>query len=324
MWQKTSMALGLLTASVMWSSASAAQTCPSTADRHEKDDIFYESPRERLLKGSVAAGRTCMSIVPTYLQGQHKREACPAGYSFERASVLYPSPRERLLSKLTKEEDRFCVGVVKPNSGALGVSRPAITLLGKLNHAVLTGQDLVKTSTTNAQSCEQSCRTLALCAAWSWKAADKSCALKSQAGDLQFSANAASGWSSQYFKRQLGSGTQAKPNFVDEDNSPGKAQRLFGVKHKQQGLPKHAQILKTMPRASLDDCAMLCAAEKSVVCSAFTYDQGSNSCSIYKPGASFFDSDIKATGWVGVRRTPTNPEPPVRSGSAKRSSGEQA
>lgn len=317
---KTSTIFLLVTLSLVWASTAAAQTCPTNQFKHEKDDIFYPSPRDRIAKGKVVSGRTCVSIVP-YLSPRESQQGkgCPRGYGYERAGILYPSPRKRLLGHSTKEEERFCVAIVKPSSGALGASRPALSMQ-QLSDAILNGAELNKTTTPTAQACKQSCSTLALCAAWSWTPNNKTCSLKREAGELAFSSNAVSGWTSMYEKLNHG-GMGIGSYYKEEQSSISKHSRLFATKYQQQGVPRFATVLKEWKTVQdMDDCARRCLESSSVVCSAFTYEQPTKSCKIYNPGASFFDTEVKATSWVGIRRRANAPNPPTRSSKPSHSS----
>ena len=313
----TSITLSIIMASVVGSSMAIAQPCPPGL-KHEKSDIFYSGPRGRIAKGNIVSARTCVSTtLLVHAQQQSHGKSCPSGYSKEKAQILYPSPRKRLLGYSTQETELFCVATVKPNSGALGVSRPPITFAHELRDAVLTGEAGQKITTTSALACKRSCSTLAFCSGWSWIPSNKACTLTRYANKLSFAPNAISGWSTyrhnrhqSYFKRDI--------------NDILNNEKLFSIQKGQGGIRKNISELDTSTTADREACARRCLINHPVICGAFEYNDANRSCKRYKSGASYFDADVSSPNWIGIRRTAGNPNPPKRSTKASRSSGDKA
>lgn len=104
------LALALLSPMLVVRDAQAAEDCPD-GYRHERADVFHDSPKARLARPHTSAeGRVCVQTARPTLQSNAL--ICPKRTRLERVGIFHDSPKNRLVgdNAVKKGDTRFtCV-----------------------------------------------------------------------------------------------------------------------------------------------------------------------------------------------------------------------
>jgi hypothetical protein len=306
----------ILLCAFIWTSDASAMDCPS-GFMHEKEGILYPSPASRLLKNKVAGGRFCLHVLPLFTDQNGSETGCLQGYENERAEIFHDSPRDRILGHQAKDQDRFCLGILKPGTETIGMRTAPINKSYKYEYkdTAMSGQVIGTAPANNTAACQTLCSSYAFCQAYSWSSA-KVCTMMNKPDKLSFEAGSNSARTGRHIARTGTNGTYIKslstPSLDD--------QKLYALAI--DGGFANPVELKVYPNtADMEQCRARCT-DSATQCSGFDYGTDTKKCTLYNAGTYSFQPGVKSKGKQGIRRTKLNPSPGVA--KPKTSNGDRA